>query len=77
MIDMVFDDEPPIFHEDTAVDEDVKVALHDDILLCFPTHVIQEKESTDIMERDVGDNNQAIGDDVASNKAVEARLFVQ
>ncbi|KAM1800712.1 hypothetical protein ACFX11_032400 [Malus domestica] len=48
----VFDDEPHIFHEDTAVDEDVKVALHDDILLCFHTHVIQEKESTDIMESD-------------------------
>ncbi|KAM1800713.1 hypothetical protein ACFX11_032400 [Malus domestica] len=73
----VFDDEPHIFHEDTAVDEDVKVALHDDILLCFHTHVIQEKESTDIMERAVGDNNQAIGDDMASNMAVEARLFVQ
>lgn len=47
MIEIVFDDEPPIFPEDTPVDKDVKVALQDDILLCFPTHVIQDEEPTD------------------------------
>lgn len=50
MIDRVFDDEPPIFPENTPVDKDVKVALQDDILLCFPTYVIQDEEPTGIVE---------------------------
>ncbi|RXH92787.1 hypothetical protein DVH24_042561 [Malus domestica] len=40
----------PIFPEDTPVDKDVKVALQNDTLLCFPTHVIQDEEHTDNVE---------------------------
>lgn len=47
LIERAFDDEPLIFPKDTKVDEDLKDALHGDVMLCFPMVVNNEDKAED------------------------------
>lgn len=50
MVDRVFEDGPSVFPEDTAVDEDIKSSLMNDMMLCFPMLANMEKYSNELDE---------------------------
>ncbi|KAM1760799.1 hypothetical protein ACFX12_003637 [Malus domestica] len=50
MIDKVFEDEPSVYLEDMAVDDDIKASLQEDVILFFPNALNVEEDYTEIEE---------------------------
>ncbi|KAB2608378.1 S2-RNase [Pyrus ussuriensis x Pyrus communis] len=50
LIERMFEEEPAIFLEDTNVDADIREALHDDVMLCFPVALLPEENFTETKE---------------------------